>query len=273
MLRGLHFLMTLSVPLLLLALMSCIKAKEEPADLGPEASEDQIELALSKAINGADVSHTAVGQYVTYSILRRLENDDSTQSLGATKVEVFDKTESATDTRFTLRIVKSTRMDDGTFETVQTEEPLTIKKGASTLQAVNAVNSLFSPLLSTARASTVNATAAKPIRKSYHRLRESSAEIDPPPLVKNRSGCGGLNPCKIPVHYVQYDLVEWYSETEFRKLAFDLSFSTVTPFLPFGENIDRFSGLMLTNCVSTQVQITGRTVYVRDCINLEDLQK
>ena len=286
MLRAVHFLMALMVPFVLSALLGCIKAKEEPADLGPEVSPDSIDLALSKAINGAYLD-PAVGQYTTYSITRRLETEEQVKVMGATKVEVMDKVEDPAtpdEVKFNLRIIKSTLLPDYTsWETTQTEEPLILKKGNSTTAAVDSILAMHEksnpafrmrgPAIANSSGSV--SAAAKPIRRSYHRLRETNAEIDPPQGIKNRPGCGGLSPCKIPVHYVQYDLVEWYSDSEFRKLNFDLGFSSATPYLPFGQrdSIDRFNGLLITNCVAFQAQVTGRTVFVRDCSSIEDLQK
>lgn len=264
--RILHVMVGLIVLLATTLLLSgCIKAKEEPADLGPEVPADEIDLALSKAVRGASLSGTAVGQYVTYSILRRLENEEITESLGASKVKVVSKTEDPTrpnEIKFTLEIVQSTKLSDGNFETVIKEAPLIIEKPSEVMAALHA-----SPATASIR--------AKPIRRTYHRLRQTSDEIDPPPMVRDRPGCGGLSRCKIPIRHVGYDMVDWYSETEFRKLSFDLTFSTTTPFLPYGPDgtVDNFTGLLIQNCVATQVLVTGRTVFVRDCIALDDFQK
>lgn len=264
--RLLHLTIGLLVSVVVsMALSGCIKAKEEPADLGPEVSADEIDLALSKAVRGATVSGTAVGQYVTYSILRRLENEEITESLGASKVKVVAKTEDPNrpnEIKFTLEIVESTKLSDGNFETVIKESPLVIEKPSQILAALHAAEAPIG-------------IRAKPIRRTYHRLKETSEEIDPPPRVRDRPGCGGLSRCKIPIRHVTYDMVDWYSETEFRKLAFDLTFSTATPFLPYGPDgaIENFTGLLIQNCVATQVLVTGRTVFVRDCITLDDFQK
>ncbi len=82
--RALHFATMLLTPVLISLLLSgCIKAKEEPADLGPEVAAEQIDLALSKAVRGVSLADTAVGQYVSYSVVRRLENGEITEMLGA----------------------------------------------------------------------------------------------------------------------------------------------------------------------------------------------
>ncbi len=262
--RGLHFILALALPLILtLVLLGCIKAKEEPADLGPQVSEEELDLALSKAVHGATLN-PAVGQYITYSVTRRLETQEFVESLGAGKVEVIKKTEdvAAGEVTYTLRIVQSTKLVDGTYETVEKESALTLAIGASVAKALLAQTP-------SGRASVM----AKPIKRTYHRLRQTPTQIDVPALVKSRPGCGGVPSCRLPVTHVQYDIVDWYSDTDFRKLAVDLTFSTVTPYLPFGKDVDQFTGLLITNCVSFQANVAGRTIFVRDCANLEDFQK
>jgi hypothetical protein len=116
----------------------------------------------------------------------------------------------------------------------------------------------------------------KQIKSSFHRLRTSEAVLPAPAAVKGRTGCGGISPCEIPVNIVQFDLVVWYNDGSYQKIAIDLALSNKTPFIPFGpdpQSFDRLNGLLVTDCRATQVPVEGRTVYLRDCLNLEDFQK
>lgn len=266
--RSLHFLMALSLPLILsVLLMGCIKAKEEPADLGPEYSEDQIDLALSKAVHGT-VLVPAVGQFTTYVATRRLETEENTLSLGALKAEVFKKDDPDPNNpdidTFRMRITQSTRLEDGTYETVQKEDVLQLKNSSSLTAAV--LNQT-----PTGRAAALEESD----RRTYHNLVEISDTIDVPPLVKQRPGCGGIPSCKIPVKLVKYDIVDWKSKDEFRKLAIALTFSQATPYLPFGKSnsMDQFNGVLINNCVGQLAYVVGRTIFVRDCFDLADFQK
>lgn len=268
MLRGLHFLMALSLPLILSALLSCIKAKEEPADLGPQVLDTEIDMALNRAIKGRSIAGTALNQYTTYATTRRFENEETVLNLGDSHVKVTAKKESTASWDFTLEIRQTERLDDGTFDIKNTESTLEVPKNPTVTNLIALTQQM--------QVRSKDAFAmAEPIRVTYHRLRETNTEIDPPPAVKNRAGCGGLSPCKLPIRYVQYDLVKWYSEAEFRKFAIDLGFSLSTPYLPFGPrtSTDQYNGLLVVNCAGTQVTIPDRTVFLRDCVSIEDFQK
>lgn len=268
--RFLHLLSVLSVPFVLTFMMGCIKAKEEKADLGPEIDFTEIQNAVSKAVQGNDVSNTAVGHFVNYSYLRRLEQEENTINLGYLKVNVIRKTEEPTYNTFTLRIEKATRLADNTFETKISQDDFDAAKPGPVPTAMEAFD--VGGLSSYARAAA-GAPAKKPTKESYHRLRESTGMVAVPNVVKTRPGCGGLSPCEIPATFIQFDFVQWFNDGTYQKVAVDLAFSTKTPFLPFGQNFDQLTGLLITDCRATVIPVEGRTVYVRDCLSLEDFQK
>lgn len=274
--RTLHLLLALVLPFVLFSLVGCIKAKASKEDLGPEVPPASIDQALSKAIGAGDVTHTAVGQYLLYSLVRRLENNDSVMTLGGTRIEVLDRQDKDTDplANYTLRITQSNRMADGSFETTQSESPLTFRKPATSM-------AIAPPELSELNTKAIVAHAmdestqggSGPVKTTFHHLKESTQIIDPPPTVKAKSNCGGLSPCQMTVHFVQFDLVLWSNDTDYQKVSLDFAFSSQAPFLPYGEDDQQLSGVLLTDCRSTYVPVDGRTVYVRDCFNLDDFQK
>lgn len=261
-LKALHAFMTLLFAIALVSLTSCIRAKEEKADLGPEVSPDEINLALSKSVQGATLANLRVGQFLSYGVTRRLESEETVINLGSTRVDVMNKSENTDSITYNLKITKVSRQSDGTFEVRESEEPLEIKK-STTLAA------LTEPQAS----STATALAQKPIRVTYHRLRQSTNTIPAPAAVRARSDCGGLNPCELHIRTMQFDMVQWFSDDNYQKIAFDFTFSIDPPYLPFGTDFDQFTGLLITDCRATLVPVEGRTVYVRDCLNLEDFQK
>ena len=275
--RTLHLAFALVLPFFLFTLVGCVKGKASKEDLGPEIPPAAIDQALSKAIGAGDVTRTAVGQHLLYSTVRRLENADSVITLGGTRIEVLDRQDKDTDplANFTLRITQSTRMSDGSFETTQSESPLTFRKPAAAAAA------FVPPSLSQLNAKVIAAHAMDeaplggggPAKTTFHHLKESSATIDPPPTVKAKSNCGGLNPCQLDVRYVQFDLVIWSNDTDYQKVSLDFAFTSQVPFLPYGQDDQELSGLLLTDCRSTYVPLEKRTVYVRDCLNLDDFQK
>jgi hypothetical protein len=280
MLHIVHLGLTLSLPILLIFLFGCKKIEEEKAIYGPEVTGEAIDGALRKAIAGASLDNLAVGQFLDHSVVRRLENEDSTSTLGGTRVEVIDKVETDSTVKFTLKIFKSQRMAGGIFETKVTEENLAFNK--SSLQNIGAM-SLKSSRLSAAALSAealakpdrsqAGAQERKVARITYHNLSEFNEALPVPKTVREKPGCGGLSPCALQVRYIRFDMVQWYDDGGTTKVALDFGFSVQTPFLPFGEDFDQLSGLLILDCRSTYVPIENRTVYVRDCMTLEDFQK
>lgn len=263
-LRALHLLMTVVFAFSLVSLTSCIRAKEEKAELGPEVSPDDINLALSKSVHGASLAGLRVGQFLNYGVTRRLENEEAVINLGSTRVEVFNRTETDQSITYNLKITKVARLPDDKWEVRESEEPLVLTKSTTALSALTSAPTL---------AKTVETLERKPVRVTFHRLRQSTATIDAPTAVRGRADCGGLSPCRLNVRIMQFDMVQWYSDDTYQKVAFDFTFSIEPPYLPFGEDFDQFTGLLITDCRATVIPVEGRTVYVRDCMNLEDFQK
>ncbi len=256
-LSWIHFGLVLILPALVSLLMGCMRAKEEPADLGPEVSREELDAALMWGTEGVTLDNLREGQYLTYNINRRIENEETTILLGSLKVTVQEPTDNGTFIRFPLLIERQERMADNTFKPKTSEDWIDVSK----------------PVLIPSGQMFAKANAKSTERITYHRLRKSAAVLPPPALVRAKPDCGGLNPCELPVRYVQFDLVQWKNDKDFTKVAVDFTFSAATPFLPFGSGLDEWSGLLISNCQSTYVPISGRSVYVRDCQILEDFQK
>lgn len=282
-LYALHLILALSLPVVLSLVVGCTKIEEEVVDYGPEVDADKIDLALAKAVDGASTEFTAVGQKLNYLITRRLENEETTQLLGSVNVEVMARDDAGPDYKFTLKISESERLNsNGEFEIKVSEQPLYVEKTAGNtppLPPSPTASRLVSPRnaksLEALTGAMVSATERRVTRVSYHKLREFTESTAPSKVVSERPGCGGLNPCEIKMRYIQFDLVQWYNDGGSQKVSFDFGFALETPYLPFGESgsFTRLNGLLVLDCRSTYVPIEGRTVYVRDCQNLEDFQK
>jgi hypothetical protein len=244
-----------------LILVSCKQAKERREDLGPEYSGDQISDALLKATDKADISKIAVGQNVQYSHTRRIENAETVINMGARIVEAIERTDEDSATKIALMISEATRQNDGKFATKVTEdEYLIAKPGAMSFGMALAQD-----------VRTMATGAAGKI--TFHHLKESDAVVDPPLEVKQRGDCGGLKPSSMRVHYVQFEMVVWQDDKNYQKISFDFGFSLESPYLPYGNDFELFNGVLINDCRSTYVPIESRTVYVRDCFNLEDFKK
>jgi len=267
-LHGMHFALTLTLPFLLLVLMSCTKVKEEKAEYGPEVSGAAINQALGKAIRGASLNNLHVGQMADYTIIRRLENEETTTVLGATKVELIKEDDMGSWRKFTLAITRAERNTNGGFDLRTTEDWIETNKSTTS-------NELSASQLTTQGMTSKVRPMSKVTNVTFHNLREFEAPFIIPAKVLARPDCGGLSPCAMTVRYVLFDMVQWYDDAAPVKVSMDFGFSIDTPFLPFGqeESFDQLSGLMVTDCRATYVPIEHRTVYVRDCMNLEDFQK
>jgi hypothetical protein len=268
--RLLHLLSVLTLPVVLTLMMGCIKAKEEKADLGPEVDFNEIRKAVAKATEAVDDSTMAVGQFVNYSYLRRLEAEENTINLGWTKVDVIRKRDEPDRYVYVFRVERASRQPDNTFEIKVGQSDYPVPK-ASPLPAIASL--WDQDLNSYARAASGDPMAKEVTKATYHNLKVSSGSYPVPPAVKNRPGCGGLSSCDIPSTLIQFDFVEWYNDGTYQKVAVDLTFTDKTPYLPFGRNFDLFNGILISDCRATVVPIEGRTVYVRDCLNIEDFQK
>lgn len=267
-----HIVMTLSLPFFLIALIGCPKAKEQHADLGPEVSDRVVNEAFARAIGDASIESAHVGQYLSYSLLRRIQNSDTTLTVGGTTVNIMaaDDDVTRTQTKYTLQINKIYKQQNGSFETLTSEDEFFLDKG---LSAFNLTALSASPLPLPLRAKAAEQTQDRPIRVTFHRFSETNEEMPMPEKVKQRADCGGLNPCTLPVHYINFDLVNWFSETDYQKISFNFGFSKKTPFLPFGENFERLTGLLIVDCRATLIPISSTKIYVRDCLQLDDFQK
>ncbi len=269
---GIHLLLALSLPLILVMLAGCKQAKAKREDLGPEVASSTINGALSKAIESASLANLAKGQFVRYSHTRRIENEENAIDLGERHVEVIDRADTPTEAHFTNRIIEKERIDSGSYRYLYTEDALWIGKlGTSSIP-----DALRAPSPNALSAESLRAEAAtlgKSGKITFHHLHEEDATADPPAAMKLRADCGGIPNCVLHVHYLQFDMVFWQDDTNYQKISFDFAFSLDTPYIPYGEYFEQYNGTLVTDCRSTFVPIQERTVYVRDCYNLEDFKK
>jgi hypothetical protein len=278
-LRGLHALIALSLPLLIFALAGCMKAKEQKEDLGPEVPVQNINDALSRVQDQASFDNLKIGQYLSFVDTRRVENGDTAILLGTKRIDVIDRTDTTAQARFTFKIGSAVRLADGKFETTISEEALWLDKvaAASAFSPANASPlGLKAPAGQKITAESLvhsrDATVNQPQRVTFHHLQESDGIVPVSDTIKARSDCAGLNPCEIPAHFLQFDMVIWADSSNYQKISFDFAYSLKTPFIPEGANFDQITGLMIVDCRSTYVPVEKRTVYVRDCLTLDNFQ-
>lgn len=288
-LRGMHLALGLSLPFVLTFLLSCKRAKEEKGELGPQASAEAVEAAINAAVSGRTLTTLKMGQFVEYSSIRRIENQESTVTLGGMHVRVLSAQENdaKTETKYIFEVTRTTRTASGGFETKVTEtDPWIVPKnsvppetsfGASKLAEIH--NDMAKTrAMARARAAAkgdVTATAdGDDPPTTFHNLRVSDGVIAAPGGLASKPGCGGLPNCEMNVRYVRFDIVDWYSATDYQKVSIDFAFSLQPPYLPISRQFfDLLNGILITDCRSTTVPVEDRKVYVRDCKQLENYNK
>lgn len=295
-LRGLHVALGLSLPFVLAFLMGCKRAKEEKGELGPEASAQAVEAAINAAVSGRTLSTLKMGQFVEYSNVRRIENQEGTYTLGSLHVKVLSAEENTakTETKYIFEITRTSRTSSGSFDTKITEtDPWIVPKDpppSTTSFGANKIAEIRNDMakvrqMARERAIAKASAGAKTMpvtpmaeegepSATFHNLRVSDGVVAAPGGVASKPGCGGLPNCEMHVRYVRFDIVDWYSATDYQKVSIDFAFSLEPPYLPISrEFFDLLNGILVTDCRSTTVPIEERKVYVRDCKQLENYQK
>ncbi|MEO0336636.1 MAG: hypothetical protein AAF202_09580, partial [Pseudomonadota bacterium] len=99
------------------------------------------------------------------------------------------------------------------------------------------------------------------IRESYHDLSVKQLRMAPPPIVSAKEDCGGVPNCELQITRIQYDKAEWSSSSDFQKITYEYDISIDPP----------YSGLIVRECIATQVKVEKRKYFVRNCMNMRDL--
>ena len=92
----LHAIVVIGLPVFLALVASCIKAPNmNPPTLGPQASDEDVERVISKALYGIDPWKSAVGQQVVYDFNARIENQEQVRPLARLTQTILAREESA----------------------------------------------------------------------------------------------------------------------------------------------------------------------------------
>lgn len=247
----LHGLLCLSLPTLLFLLSSCIKSPEvKPTQLGPQASEEEMELALSKALYGVDPWKVKKNQQVIYELNARIENQEQVQPISQITQTVLLHEDTGAHLKFVVEDMERDYSSGEINKSERTEEYDRVFNPPTTVAA--AVNPLkfISPL------SFFNqAFAIKGKSTTYHNLLFSQGQENPPLAVRQRPDCGGVPDCKLSVTRIAYDEVTWHSDREYDIDKWNFVISRNAPYLAY----------ILERCLAGTVFVNGRYYYVRQC--------
>ncbi|MGE0763977.1 MAG: hypothetical protein AB7N80_11915 [Bdellovibrionales bacterium] len=270
----LHAVVALGLPIFLALVASCIKAPElKQGDLGPQASDEDLERVISKALYGIDPWKTSVGQQVVYDFNARIENEEQVRPIVRLTQTLLARVESADKKKLTLTIqshekdastgqvekseantdyelgdgatAMTLRNSDRPFDTMNLRR-LISDGGLTQVMKFFALNELGGP----------RTAAERPIKKvTYHNLFEDSGIMAPPSAVQAKPNCGGVANCQMRYFQIDYDEASWYSDTEFDVRKWHFIISRDAPFM----------GYIFERCLASMVTGADRRYYVRQC--------
>ncbi len=241
---------------LILWLTSCTKDPEaKKAELGPVASVEQVNKALTNAMEGRFPLETRVGDQALYEINQRIETNDVVK-LKDILTEVKAREESEHFILYRLDEISLTYDGDQT-STLRKEIEWRIAK----IQLPEMPSAGISPaphfhrLLSL---ETSNADKAPPV--TFHNLKIVSDIRPVPSAVAADSQCRNLNPCQLKVTEVSFDFVEWPTPNDWRTTQYRYIYSSDTP----------YPAHLILLCVKQLVDTASRDYFVSQCQVLKD---
>lgn len=257
----LHTILALLLPIALVILMGCRKAKEEKGDLGPQTESEVIDKAINDAVGPISIADLKKDQILHYELNRRIVGQETTLLMGSHRLEVVDRTDrpDLNATLITLKHDERIRHENG-FKRVVSEDTIPVPLQATIEEGFHVGDNHVSTMAVVRAQERAN-------RVTYHNLAVSKGTVAPPTDGAQRPGCGGLSPCSLPVTFVSYDEVRWYPSGDYDKFHFDFAFTNKLPYMA------QAFGVMLTGCVAQHVPIGEFRYYVRDCQYLVDYKK
>lgn len=265
-LRALHFVCAITLPLALLLLMSCIQAHEEHAPLGPEFDPAQLDEVLNKATNGATPFNLQMNQMVHYEESVRIDNRDPDLHMSTHVLNVIDRSPSpGTDSvRVTYHHSNNFLDENGTWQDVETEDTYDIPN-SSAVSAGLLLNTGEKDIASLSQAMQMTPTGAA-THISYHNLKVSEGDVEPPKAIKNKAGCGGIPNCRIHVTVLAFDVARWSDDSHYTKISWRYSLTNQLPYM------EELFGAMVQRCAGFTAVQDGKTHYLNDCQYLTDAQ-
>lgn len=253
----LHFLLALSLPLILWGLVGCVQEpKLSEPNIGKQEKAEDILAVINEIFLQRDPDSLELGQAVLYETNLRVNSTDSVHLLAETLEQVIDIEKTPSLIHATVAQVDIDYTVDPP-DTLISEYIISIErptpshlypKVTSSLQEKQPLNHLSTLSL--------YPQEEEAQRITYHNLQVSQGSQSPPTLVREKENCGDVPNCQLRYTQVSYDMVLWYSQTEFKKVAVEFKFSLDTPFL----------GIILSQCNSS---VEG-PYFVRICSFLRD---
>ena len=232
--------------------LSCEKGHEIKADFGEEVAVEAVEDVLSKASQDLDPTKAQVGQSVTRTVNLRVENSERFRPTFWDRQTLIDKTDTTDKYALHLKIEEKDLSVDPPEERTY-EDDIVFKKVAVTPQ-------MFSELASVSidgsqKDAKASAASNKPVATKYYNLKYSQDKVSAPEAIQKKPNCLGFQDCKINVHHLEYDEVNWYKDGALKRIRWTYEISSEVPYL----------GGVTTVCAAQQIPYESIQVYVRNC--------
>lgn len=248
-----HASLALLFPLLLALLISGCKPKE--ADLGPQASVEEIKVAMQTAFAEYDPNTMKVGEWAQLDETQAFNGQthlltDMAQKIVMREDDAVEATFRALETRRFFEDLKLKKTVDTEFKIVWQFGPAEAnvsQKDASDLfgDPIYRINKDLSQMAISADESGI----------TYHNLKTSVAMEAPPKAVADSPDCASVFPdCKIKVYTVSFDIVI-REGGKIDKLQREYRLSPQVPYL----------GAVLSECLAGVVPLESSRIFVKEC--------
>lgn len=286
----------------LLASCSIKKAEVNEQTFGPEATQQELQAILAKALAGQPpLEDRRTGDAIHYEVNLRVNNssviklaDVITGVVGCQVIPVPQNNEGVeittcedyhngprsdeTPESYTINFREtqiSYDTDGELIEEVSRDYDATIVTNPTppldplSLTAFNITNLFPSFMQKTTQ-------QQKYIKFSFHNLQNRVYQSEPPAKIRDSENCRGLNPCQITVTEVSYEVVLWKSDTAFDKQIITLKLSNDIPSFgspyetPISDMIPLL-GTLLSQCIYQRLDDdNGGTYFINQCAVLRD---
>lgn len=295
-----HFLISSLLILMALYLLSCSKpASGTKTDYGPQVTADQKDDSISKAMGPRTILSVKQSEYVLSQFSQHAYTG-APEATGATRKRVHTLLTTAQNPQipkdqYWLKFYN----EDISFkpggqnitnaylsESCLNDNPLrycdrtvySVGPGLNTLgQTLESRGFTMVPQglhldggLNFSPCSPFSAEEAKDIERSspgyhitYHALKEQGLSVQPPPLVTEKTNCGGIPNCKINISHIEYDEILWNDVGGNVRYHCTFEFSNEVPYL----------ASLLRNCIDFLYKTSdGRQVPVTLCADVIDFE-
>lgn len=258
-----HTSLSFGVVAVLLFFFGCKEIQEEKASLGSEVQAQSVIDALVLAQGDANPWEIRKGEAVLYDYTQEVEGSPASLFLQVSQQVLQLEDVNKNDRTYLKVYYVGTEFDPETGEETELSfsreyDPELYGLGQAQLLETQAVENELMDMIKPQALQVMN---EKPVlRETYHDLGVKQIRMAPPASVSSRSNCGGTPNCELRVTRIRYDKAEWTSETEFQKLTYEYDISIDPP----------YSGLIVRECIATQVKVEQRKYFVRNCMHMRD---